>query len=210
MNPARFWNKTAYKYAQKPVPDIEKYKQKLSETSAYLNKEMRVLEFGCGTGESAIHHSANVHSLEAIDISENMIDIARAKAEKKGIKNLTFTVSDLHGFQAKPESFDAVLALNVLHLLPNRVEVLDEVRRVLKPDGVFVSSTGCLGNSYLKYLKYLGLLARPFGLMPALFAFTESQLTQEITAAGFTIKRRWHHGFQNSTVFIIAQKLQRV
>ena len=52
----KFWDKTADKYSKKAVPDEEKYQQKLAETQEFLSEDMHVLEFGCGTGTTAIHH----------------------------------------------------------------------------------------------------------------------------------------------------------
>jgi len=80
------------------------------------------------------------------------------------------------------------------------------VARILKPGGVFVSSTGCLGNSYLRFIKLLVPIAKRLGLMPDVFILREDQLATEITSAGFKIERQWHHGMQSISVFIIARK----
>ena len=87
----KFWDKTAEKYSKKAVPDEERYQQKISETQEFLSEGMHILEFGCGTGTTAIHHASHVRQIDAIDISEKMIQICRAKATKENIDNITFS-----------------------------------------------------------------------------------------------------------------------
>jgi len=203
----KFWDKAAEKYSKKPVPDEETYQKKLTETQEFLSKDMHVLEFGCGTGTTAIYHSPYVRKIDALDISQKMIGIARDKAEKAGVNNITFTLGTLNEFNGRPSHIDAVLGLNVIHLAPNRAEIIAEIARVLKPGGVFVSSTGCLGRSSFRFLKFLIPLLKPLGLIPDLFIICEDQLAAEIKSAGFSIERQWHHGPQNIDVFIIARKL---
>lgn len=81
---------------------------------------MRILEFGCGTGATAIQHARHVQHVDAIDISQNMLEIGRDKSAEAGIGNITFTRATLNEFNAEPESLDAILGLNVIHLLPDR------------------------------------------------------------------------------------------
>ncbi len=202
----KFWDKTAQRYAKSPVADEESYQKKLAETQSFLKPHMQVVEFGCGTGTTAIEHAPHVQHIDAIDISQNMLDIGRQKAKEAGVDNITFTKASLVEFQAKDESVDAVLGLNVLHLLPDRQDTIAEVARILKPGGLFVSSTVCLGKSPLRLMKLAVPLVKFFGLMPDIFILTESDLASEITQAGFEIERQWHHGKGGIAVFIVARK----
>jgi 2-polyprenyl-3-methyl-5-hydroxy-6-metoxy-1,4-benzoquinol methylase len=204
---SRFWDKTAHRYAKSPVSDEATYQRKLAETQSLFTPDMRVLEFGCGTGTTAVHHAPLVQHIDAIDISENMLEIGRDKASGAGVENITFTRGTLTEFNAAPASLDAVLGLNVLHLLPDRQAVIAEVARILKPGGVFVSSTVCLGHSYLRFLKPLVPLGKLLGLMPDVYVMTEAELASEVTNAGFEIERQWHHGKDGIAVFMIARKV---
>ncbi len=204
--PAKFWDKTAQRYAKSPVSDEANYQKKLVETQSFLNPSMRILEFGCGTGTTAVHHAPHVQHIDAIDISENMLEIGRAKAKDAGIENITFTRATLTEFKAESASLDAVLALNVLHLLPDRRAEIAEVARILKPGGVFVSSTVCLGNSLLRLIRLAVPLGKKLGVMPEVFVLTEDELAQELTDAGFAIERQWHHAKNGIAVFMIARK----
>lgn len=203
----KFWDRKAEGYARSPISDEANYQKKLSDTQKFFTPDMNILEFGCGTGTTAINHAPHVQRIEAVDISENMLEIGRTKAREACIDNVRFTRGTLTEFNAESASFDAVLGLNVIHLLPDRREVLAEVARILKPGGVFVSSTVCLGNSYLRFIKLLAPLGKLMGIMPDVFILTKVKLAKEIEEAGFTIKVQWHHGMHDMVVFIIARKI---
>lgn len=203
----QFWDRKAEAYAKSAISDEDSYQRKLAETQQYFTPEMQILEFGCGTGATAVQHAPHVKHIDAIDISGKMLEIGRSRADEACMKNITFSQNTLEGFQAEAESMDAVLGLNVIHLIPDRKSVLDEVARILKPGGIFVSSTGCLGNSYLRFIKFLVPLGKRLDLMPDIFILSEEQLTEEIRAAGFKIETQWHHGIDNVDLFIIARKI---
>ncbi len=203
----KFWDKAAERYSKSPISDTANYQKKLTETQEFFTPNMRILEFGCGTGSTAIEHASHVQHVDAIDISETMIEIGRGKAKEAGIENIKFTHGTLTEFNADTASYDAVLGLSVLHLLPDRHEVIAETARILKPSGIFVSSTVCLGHSYLRFIKLIAPLGKLLGLMPDVFVLTETELVNEVTHAGFVIERQWHHGKHGIVVFMIARKL---
>ena len=203
----KFWDKTAERYAKSPVSDEASYQKKLAETQSFFTPNMRILEVGCGTGTTAVQHAPHVQHIDAIDISENMLEIGRGKAREAGVENITFTRGTLTEFNGKSGGLDAVLGLNVIHLLPDRQAVIAEVVRILKPGGIFVSSTVCLGNSYLRFIKLAVPLGKLLGLMPDVFVLTEAELAVEFTNAGFVIERQWHHGKNGIAVFMVARKV---
>ncbi|MEO0367845.1 MAG: methyltransferase domain-containing protein [Pseudomonadota bacterium] len=203
----KFWDKKAEGYSRSKISDQETYERKLAETQKLFTSDMRVLEFGCGTGSTAIEHAPYVKHIDAIDISENMLEIGRSRAEQADIENIEFSKGTLIEFNAKADSLDVALGLNVIHLVPDRVDTIAEVARILKPGGAFVSSTACLGNSKLRFIKFIAPLGRLLGLMPDVFIIREAQLIKEIEDAGFVIEVQWHHGMDNLSVFVIARKI---
>lgn len=86
----KFWDRIAAKYARTPVPDEQVYQKKLQITRSYFSPQMRILEFGCGTGSTAIAHAPYVEHIHAIDFSANMLEIARAKLGAGKINNIVF------------------------------------------------------------------------------------------------------------------------
>ena len=99
---------------------------------------------------------------------------------------------------------DAVLALSVLHLVDDRDEVIAKAHRMLKKDGVFVTSTVCLGES-MKILNFIVPIGRFLGLMPMVRVFTPQELTDSLIKAGFAIDFQWQPG-RGKAVFIVAKK----
>jgi ubiquinone/menaquinone biosynthesis C-methylase UbiE len=204
-NSARFWDRIAVRYSKKPVPDEAVYQKKLKVTRRYFRPDMEVLEFGCGTGSTAIAHAPYVKHIQAIDISSKMIEIAKGKAEEKGIENVAFERAAIDDFSAPDQSLDAVLGLSILHLLEDKDAVIAKVYRMLKPGGVFVSSTACLGDT-MKFFAFIAPIGKFLGLMPLVKVFTVEELKDRLTAAGFEIDYQCQPG-KGKAVFIVANKV---
>ncbi|MEO1091048.1 MAG: methyltransferase domain-containing protein [Pseudomonadota bacterium] len=200
----RFWDRIADRYAKKPIADEAAYQIKLETTRAYLRPDMDVLEFGCGTGSTALLHAPFVKHLVATDLSPRMIDIARDKAAAADVANVSFVCTAIERFDAPHESFDAVLGLSILHLLEDPEAVVGKVHRLLKPGGVFVSSTVCLADG-MAWFKPILFVGRRLGLLPLVRFFGADHLAEMLVAQGFTIEHRWSPP-AGKGVFIVARK----
>ena len=206
--PSKFWDKHEQGYAKRPVADEAAYQNKLQVTQDYLKPDMEVLEFGCGTGTTAIIHAPFVRHIRAIDISGKMLEIARAKAEAGGIKNVTFERASIEGLAVADATYDAVMGHSILHLLEDKKSAIASVHRMLKPGGVFITSTTCLGGmmSALRVvLRVILPVGRFFGLLPLVKFFTKEELERDLTDAGFRIDYQWQPG-KGKSVFIVAKK----
>jgi len=201
---SKFWDRIAERYSKRPVADEATYAKKLQVTRDYFRPDMEVLEFGCGTGSTAINHAPHVRRIHAIDISSKMIEIAQGKADAAQIKNITFERSSVDELTVPDQSLDAVMGLSILHLLDNREEAIAKVYRMLKPGGVFVSSTVCIGE-ISKLLKIVAPMGKLFGL--TLKVFTSRELEDDLTDAGFAIDYQWRPG-DGKSVFIVAKKAE--
>lgn len=201
---ARFWDRIAERYSKQPIADETVYQKKLQITREYFRPNMQVLEFGCGTGSTAIIHAPYVKHIRAIDISSKMIEIARGKANAADVKNITFEQATIDEIKESDETFDMVLGLNILHLLENKEEVIAKVHNMLKPGGVFVTSTACLGDA-MKFLKFIAPIGKLFGL--PLKVFTTQELEHSLVDAGFGIDYHWQPG-KGKAVFIVAKKAE--
>lgn len=203
---AKFWDKIAERYSKQPIADEAAYQKKLQVTRDYFRPDMAVLEFGCGTGSTAITHAPYVNHIQAIDMSSKMIEIAQRKADAKHVENIAFERSTIDAFRVPDQSFDAVLGLSILHLLENKESVINRVHKMLKPGGIFVTSTACLGDS-MKFFKLVAPIGKCLGLMPLVKVFTTRELVASLTEAGFAIDYQWQPG-KNTGVFIVAKKAQ--
>ena len=201
---ARFWDRHAEGYAKKPVADEAAYQHKLAITRRYLRADTRLLEFGCGTGSTALVHAPLVKHIDAIDISAKMIEIARRKADGATVGNVSFAQASIEAFGAPDASFDVVLGMSILHLLRDWQGAIAKVHRLLKPGGAFVSSTACI-RDMSSVLGVVLPMGHAVGLLPSLSVFRVAELRQALQQAGFAIDYEWTPG-KRKAVFIVAQK----
>ena len=202
MDRSFFWNKIAKRYSKQPIADEAAYRKKLQVTRDYFRPDMEVLELGCGTGSTAITHAPYVKHIEAIDFSSRMIEIAQSKAVAENVENVTFKRSTVDEISVSDQTLDAVLGLSILHLLDNKEEVITKVYKMLKPGGVFVTSTACMGDT-MRYFKVIAPIGKLFGFI--LEVFTRKELEDSLTGAGFEIDYQWQPG-KGQAVFIVAKK----
>ena len=96
------------------------------------------LDVGAGTGHLAVGLAKlcpNVFVV-AIDLSENMLLVAREKAEREGVlARIAFVKADAKRLPFPDETFDCVYCHNMLHHLPEPYLLLSEIKRVVKADG---------------------------------------------------------------------------
>lgn len=201
---ARFWNRLANRYASQAISDQDAYEKKLEVTRQYFTVNSEVLELGCGTGSTAVLHSPYVKRIHAVDFSSGMLEIARTNAKKEEIRNITFECVSVENFVAKENSYDVVLGLNVLHLLEDKEQAIRRVYKILKPGGVFVTSTICIAESK-SLIKYVIPIARFFGFMPMLTSFSGEQLESSMLEAGFDIDYLWQKR-KGKAVFLVSMK----
>jgi ubiquinone/menaquinone biosynthesis C-methylase UbiE len=204
---ARFWDRTARKYAADPIKDMDGYERTLDRTRHYLYGTDAVLELGCGTGTTALRLAPHVGRMTATDLSSEMIAIAREKAVAQACPNVEFAVATPDSASWPGDTFDAVLAFNLWHLVADRTSALAHVHRLLKPGGLFVSKTPCLAE-----MNPLIRLAVPVmqlvGKAPYVAFFSAAGLESEIEHGGFTIVERGRHGSgrRDTRIFIVARK----
>ena len=132
-----FWDRTAKIYDHFMKKDHKAYKQMYSLIYPVV-RHKQVLELATGTGLIAKHIVRSADHIEATDASQEMIEQA-----KQGVKStkLYFSVQDMFQLPYADQSFDVVIVVNALHIVPEPEKALSEIRRVLKDDGVLVAPT---------------------------------------------------------------------
>jgi len=201
MNDADFWNKIAEKYARDPISDVAAYEHKLNLTRKYFRPDMNVLEIACGTGSTALLHAPHVATYKAVDISEQMIEIARAK---EGAETVAFEVANIEEIELEPESLDMIQAHSALHLMRDPKSVIAKAFTALKPGGTFVTSTVCLGGIW--WLRLIAPVGQLIGKVPHLSWITEDDLRKMMQDAGFEIIEDWRPDGKITALFLIARK----
>ena len=199
------WDSRAESYAKSPIRDEETYQEKLEVTHGYFNFDSQVFEFGCGTGTgtTAINHAPFIGKIVATDISPKMIEIAKQKAKDAGIDNVEFQCATLENFSAADASFDVVLAHNILHLMEDPESAIKYSYKLLKPGGVVVTSSACLGDS-LSPWRLLLFVEKLFGKVPGVNLLKRETLENYFEQAGFVVDVHWRRS--KMAAFIILKK----
>lgn len=98
-----------------------------------------VLECACGTGMISIHIATKCRSLIATDFSQGML--AKSRKRCKNIKNIRVEKANILQLEYPNESFDKVVAANVIHLLNQPDIAISELIRVCKKGGKIIIPT---------------------------------------------------------------------
>ena len=165
-------------------------------------KKAQILDCGCGTGRHAIPLAKQINKesfLTGIDIfdpksiSGNSLERVQKNAEIEGVSNRTkFAFGSVTDIPFQNKSFDIVTCMGVIHHLPkeeDRVKAFEEIRRVLKPNGVF-------------YFRELNKFANmPFMGIWGLFTLKNSSYwKKELEKHNFHIEENYKE--KNTTIFL--------
>jgi 2-polyprenyl-3-methyl-5-hydroxy-6-metoxy-1,4-benzoquinol methylase len=204
----RFWNENAEMYAAKPVDNPEAFDRKTEVTKALIEPDHTVLDIGCGTGSFVLRLASTGAQVHGLDLSTEMIRIARGKARDAGAPNVHFHAGafDASFTAFEPGTLDGVFAYSLLHLVPDRTDALQRMYALLRPGGYLVASTVCLGESWVPYSLVLGVM-RWMGKAPwVCTGLTKAGLHAEMEAAGFVEVRGVEVGASATTDFVVARK----
>ena len=104
-----------------------------------IKEEDRVLECACGTGLITAAVAGKCGKLVATDFSEGMLKQTRKKC--RSCSNVEIRSANILDLPFPDESFDVVIAANVIHLLDDPYKALSELDRVCRPDGKLIIPT---------------------------------------------------------------------
>jgi SAM-dependent methyltransferase len=205
MSDVRFWNAIARKYAARPIDDPASYEDKLARLRSLLGPEDHVLEVGCGSGNTARALAPHVGRMVAADLSPEMIAIARERSTAAGEAMVDFHVAAADDPPRGEAPYDAVLAFSLLHLVDDLPGTLAALHDRLRPGGLFISKTACLGDG-LGWLRPVIAAMRLFGKAPPVAFLRREALARTIAEAGFEIIEVSHFGKQRRFPFIVARR----
>ena len=171
----KFWNRIASNYDRIEQSDVA-YSIFIEMAKALLNANNTIVDFGCGTGLVCNEIAENVSFIHAIDISAKMIEICERKVSEQKIRNIEFSRTTVFDEKFRENSFDAVIAFNIFHLLEEPQNYLQRIHQILKPGGFILSATPCMSEAPLLngVLKFFSV----FGFTPKLNSFTSAEMEQ--------------------------------
>lgn len=162
----KFWQRYAPIYWMFIRSASKSYDEISERIRSYIQKDSKVLELACGSGEFTFRLAKKCASWTATDFSENMLKEAKNAYAKTGqsMEGLNFEWQDATDLSYEKECFDAVMIANALHIMPEPEKALEEIRRVLKPEGLLFAPTFMYreGSGFLirsGFFKLLGFKA---------------------------------------------------
>lgn len=136
--------------------DFTRIAESMRESGAALvaklgvTKGLKVLDLGCGDGTTAIPAARLGADVTGVDIARNLVEAAKIRAEKEGLKNCTFQegdATDLSGL--KDHSFDLSMSIFGAMFAPKPFDVAKEMVRVTRPGGRVVMGNWIPGDPTL-------------------------------------------------------------
>ena len=151
-----FWDRWAWFYDLAEWTNRKAYAGAADRAAELVPAGARVLDCAAGTGAFSLAAAKRAGSVLCTDQSEAMLDRARKKAAKMRLTNIGFAQRDITALSDPDGAFDAVIAANVLHLLPEPELAVRELWRVTAPGGRLILPTflqGKVGAAYGAMIK---------------------------------------------------------
>ena len=110
-------------------------------SAAYLlpHPGQRLLDVGSGPGTITADLASLTGQVTATEVTGAALDLCRAEAQRRGVGNIDFAVTDVHALDFPDDSFDVVHAHQVLQHVADPVRALREMRRVCRPGGLIAA-----------------------------------------------------------------------
>ena len=177
------FGKTAASYLTSTPHALGKSLERLVTLTA-PQKDWRVLDIATGGGHVAYTFAPHVARVWATDITQEMLDMVKTEAAKRGLANVRTTYAKAEALPFEDASFDLVTCRIAPHHFDSIAEFLGEVHRVLKAKGVFavvdnVVPDGSVGD----YVNAFERFRDPSHLR----AWTMDEWRSALKAAGFVI-----------------------
>lgn len=204
----RFWDRLAGSFEPADGELGENEGRLLDKARHYLQPGDQVLDLGCAAGAMAFALADEVGAVHGVDISGKMIAAARRQAAERGATNVHFEQATLFDEHLKPGSFDAILALNVLHFLPETEQVMARLYTLLKPGGVVISATACIGEKRFSLMFLSVFLLSKLRILPRIHFFKTSELEAAFVAGGFELieTERMPDEETSATIYFVAAR----
>jgi len=112
-----------------------------------LEKGKRVLDIGCGSGNFSFKLAKMGYRVVGVDLSEEMLAIAKKRAVAEGL-DIEFITMDAHHLDFADDSFDCVFSMAVYEFLDDSEKALEEMFRVTRPGGTIIMGTINRGSDW--------------------------------------------------------------
>ena len=190
-----------FRFDTRVAVDYDALRGHPSEVSAEIGRAIaaqlipgaRVLELGVGTGRIALPVAAAGCEVFGVDVSSNMLAALADRIQAEQIQNIHLAEADITALPYDDDTFDAALAVHVLHLVSDWAGVLKKVRDLVRPGGRLVlgrdwidpeSFSGMIRNHFRKTVIEVGTEVMPPGATAAAAPSGGAQIVQTLIKLG--------------------------
>ena len=124
----------------------------VSSLNKHREKLKKGIDLACGAGRHAILMAQMGIESVGVDSSKSAIEFANKRSRNMGLKNIHFINSLVQDIEFEKESFDIVIAWGLIHYLEKEEQekLIDKVRNLLKPNGIFLLTLRSIEDSRAK------------------------------------------------------------
>jgi len=203
---AAFWDKRTKHYDDNVKKHDFLYEKTIDRTKSLLSNTDVVLDFACASGEMSLDIAPHVQRVHGIDTSVKMIELANEKARDRQVNNINFDQIDAFDHKLASNSFSAIIAFSIFHLVDDVPKVLARLHDLLCSGGLLISQTPCLGERSWVF-QFLILLIQKLGIAPPILSLTTTNLESFLLDSNFEILETNIWDEKTSTQWIVAKKL---
>ena len=153
-----FWDRVSVFYDFTQSFNRQVYYKIIKLVTRLVPDDAKVLDCAAGTGELSLAAAKKASLVICTDCSEKMLNVAYKKAQKRNVNNIIFEQRDIYSLKDEDESYDVVIAGNVLHLLDDPQKAVRELLRVTKRGGILLLPTflSNSSNPLIRVYKHFG------------------------------------------------------
>ncbi len=102
-----------------------------------------ILDLGFGNGEIAlaVARAFSAGMVQGLDLTERNVNLAASKARAQGVENVEFRVEDVEKWQPIPETYHAILAMQLMQFIADPDALIQQIFKALRPGGAFLFAT---------------------------------------------------------------------
>jgi 2-polyprenyl-3-methyl-5-hydroxy-6-metoxy-1,4-benzoquinol methylase len=119
------------------------------------DRPLRALEIGCGGGDLAValYRTGKFVEIDAIDLSEGAVELAKKKAKAASASSLNFYAKDCNNLTLQENHYDFIYSSQALHHIEGLEQLFAQIEKSLVPDGIFFAED-YVGPSRMQYDEY--------------------------------------------------------
>lgn len=187
-----FWDRIASRY-DRAAERIGGYGEMIERIADAADGAGRVLDAAAGTGLASIRLAERAEQVVAVDVSAEMIALAKAKQAEACADNLSFSLASCYALPFADDAFDLAVCANALHVIKDPQQALAELHRTLKPGARLIAPTYCVGQTWSSRLLAAFMPLAGFRIY---HRWTLDSFRRTLQSNGFfieTIERLDHH-----------------